>query len=340
MKVGLLAHMSCPACRGELEYKALEDYPHEQTELETGSLRCKGCAVEYPILEGIPRMFPGRQTDQRVLKTRQTFGWEWLRYPPASRPEDRDIFLEETQTTAEDWPGKLVLDAGCGMGRYARIALSLGAQVVAFDLSDSLLRLIPEAQKNPNLHIVQGDLLATPFKTGAFDIVYSQGVIHHTADTRGAFDSIAPLVRRGGLLSVWVYGTPGSYSSFSSNPLRTERAWMRAVMPIMWLLVWLRQIFSDTLRVFTTRMPVGLLYMLCYPLTVIGMIPVIKFFTFSVESQFRVRLTENYDWLAPPFQTKHTKEEVGGWFKAAGVEVLRNLPHGVVPKVGLLGRKQ
>jgi hypothetical protein len=84
-------------------------------------------------------------------------------------------------------------------------------------------------------------------------------------------------------------------------------------------------------------MPVWMLYALCYPLTVLGLIPLVKFFTFSVEPEFKVRLIENFDWLAPPFQTKHTKEEFRGWYEAAGYNVLRHLPHGVVPKIGILG---
>ena len=93
------------------------------------------------------------------------------------------------------------------------------------------------------------------------------------------------------------------------------------------------------LRVFTTRLPVPVLYALCYPLTIFGMLPFIKYLTFSVSPRFGVRLIENFDWLAPPFQTKHTKEQLGSWYDAAGFEVLRNLPHGVVPKVGILGRQ-
>ena len=34
--------------------------------------------------------------------------------------------------------GKWVLDAGCGMGRFAEIALKIGAQVVALDYSNAV----------------------------------------------------------------------------------------------------------------------------------------------------------------------------------------------------------
>lgn len=339
MKLHILTKLACPACRGDLMYDSLEDHPRENEEIETGALKCRKCKQAYPIVDSIPRLYPPEELDARVQKTQESFGWEWMRYP-GSRPEDRGLFLEETQLEERELSNRFVMDAGCGMGRYTKVALSLGAEVVAFDLSDSILRLIPEARENKKLHLVQGSLLSPPFKEGVFDVIYSQGVIHHTADTRGAFNWLARLVGPGGKLSVWVYGTPGAYSSFSTNPLRSGRKGLKTFLPLVWLVVWMRQIFSDTLRIFTTRMPVWMLYSLCYPLTFLGIVPILKYFTFSVEPEFGVRLIENFDWLAPPFQTKHTKEEVAGWYEEAGFTVRRHLPHGVVPKIGIVGERK
>lgn len=339
MKLYLLAFLACPECGKDVRYDRLKDYPREDEEIETGSLHCVSCKHEYPIVDGVPRMFPGGEHSERVKRTRQSFGWEWERYPGDSRELDRDVFLEETQIPLDGWTDSVVLDGGCGMGRYAKVALALGADVIAFDLSDAVLRLIPTARRNRHLHLVQGDLLKPPFKPGVFDIVYSQGVIHHTADTRKAFDSLSTLVKVSGLLSVWVYGTPGSWGSFSTNPLRSGRKWLRFVLPLVWIIVWIRQILSDLLRVVTTRLPVPFLYALCFPLAFLGYFPLIKYLTFSVERGFMVRVIENFDWLAPPYQTKHTKEEVAKWYEEANCDIVSHLPHGMVPKVGILARK-
>jgi len=58
-----------------------------------------------------------------------------------------------------------------------------------------------------------------------------------------------------------------------------------------------------------------------------------------VEPDFSVRWIENFDWLSPPFQWHHTKEELTRWFQESGFEVLKVLPHGLVPKPGVLGRR-
>lgn len=340
MKLALLPLLACPDCGRELRYAAPSgsDLVSDPGEIVSGRLACAGCLRRFPLEGGIPRLFPTGGMDARMLRTQESFAWEWWRYPGALE-EDRRVFLRETQIPEDDWRGRTALDVGCGMGRYARVALDLGASVVAFDLSDAIFRLAPDARRHPHLHLVQGDVFRPPFRPGVFDIAYSQGVLHHTPDTRTAFRKVAPLVKRGGLLTLWVYGTPGPYRRFATNPLRPGREWIRFLRPPAWCVVWARQLFSDALRRATVRMPISLLYAFCVPLALLGSVPLLKYLTFSVHRDFRVRLVENFDWLAPPFQFKHTKEEVAEWFEASGYEVERRLPHGMVPKAGVLGRR-
>ncbi|MBI4386838.1 MAG: class I SAM-dependent methyltransferase [Elusimicrobia bacterium] len=356
MKRRLLAWLACPECSADLRCSSAGAAREElhlargagsviapgaassEEELREGELVCAGVGHRFAVRDHVPRFLPQATLKSAVRQTRESFGWEWQRYP-GSLDEDRDIFMVETQIPAEGWPGRIVLDAGCGMGRYTLVALQLGAEVVAFDLSDALLRLIPRLGGKERLHLVQGDLLRPPFKPGIFDIAYSQGVLHHTSDTASAFRRTAALVKPGGLLSVWVYGFPGSYRSFSSNPLRSDRTWLRPFLPLVWAVVWARLLVSDFLRLLTVRLPIHLLYAFCFPLAALGAVPFVKYLTFSAHPNFRVRWIENFDWLAPPFQYKHTKEELRRWFDGEGFSVLRQLAHGVVPKVGMLGRR-
>lgn len=338
MKLSLLNRLVSPCCGVALRFAALAELPAEAAEIDEGALACASCARQYPIEAGVPRLAQA-QEDARVVKTRDSFAWEWKRYP-GSLEEDEPIFLEESQLAPDDFRGKLVLDAGCGMGRYAKVALAFGADVAACDLSDSLLRLAEEAPRWPKLHVVQADLLRPPFKPGQFDIVYSHGVLHHTSDTHAAFKSVAALVKDGGLLNVWLYGKAGRFSDFSTNPLKSGRGWVSEHRRLAWLIVLLRHLLSDLVRIFTTRLPVPLTYALCYPLTLLGAVPGLKYLTYSVHPDFKVRLIENFDWISPPFQYHHTKEELCRWFQEEGFEVLKVLPHGLVPKPGVLGRKR
>lgn len=338
MKLSLLGLLACPVCGGDLKFSVLEAYPRHDAEVEDATLACKLCSGEYPVRDGVPRLRPPEPVARATNKTRDAFGWEWLRYP-GSLPGDKEVWLEETMLPPQELQGKLVLDAGCGMGRYAAVALSLGAEVVAVDMSESLQRVVELAKNQPKLHPVEGDLLHPPFKKGAFDVAYSQGVLHHTADTRAAFKAVAALLKPRGLLSVWLYGKAGSFKDFATNPLKPEKKWVAEHRRLAWWIVLLRHCVSDFIRVFTTRLPVPLVYAICYPLTWLGVVPGLKYLTFSVDPRFRVRLIENFDWISPPYQHHHTKEELLAWFKEEGYSALNVLPHGLVPKPGVLGRR-
>lgn len=331
--------LACPICGGDLQFSSLRDFPRHDEFIEAGTLTCVSCRQDYPVSGGIPRLRPLEALSAWADKTRRSFGWEWLRYP-GSRAGDRPIFLEETMIPPEEFAGKRVLDAGCGMGRYAAVALGLGAEVVAVDMSESLLRVAESARTNPKLHPVEGDLLHPPFKREIFDIVYSQGVLHHTTDTHAAFQAVAALVRSEGLLSVWLYGKAGSYEDFATNPIRTDRGWICEHRRLAWWIVLVRHVLSDGLRVLTTRLPVPVTYALCYPLTILGAVPGFRYLTFSLDPDFQARLIENFDWISPPHQWHHTKEELSRWFEEEGFAPLQLLPHGLVPKPGMLGRKR
>ena len=339
MRLSLLPILACPVCGGDLKFAVLDALPRSHdADVESGTLACANCRQTYPIRDGIPRLRPPQAVPADAAKTRESFGWEWLRYP-GSRPVDEPTFLEETMLPRDAFAGKLVLDAGCGMGRYSAVALGLGAEVVAVDMSDSLIRVAALARSQPKLHPVEGDLLNPPFKKEVFDLGYSQGVLHHTSNTHAAFKAVAALIKPRGLLSVWLYGMAGRYADFATNPIRTDRPWVAAHRRLAWIVVGVRHFVSDFVRLFTTRLPVRVTYALCYPITALGAVPGLKYLTFSVDPDFQARLIENFDWISPPYQWHHTKEELAKWYGDEGFTVMQFLPHGLVPKPGALGKK-
>lgn len=365
MKQELLDILACPDCLSPLQISIFKESTEHPKEILEGVLLCKNCSSIVPIIESIPRFVPNildsypdfskrypqlaaslkknhwkeREFRKIHAETQERFGFEWLNYP-GSLAEDREIFLNETQLPPEAWKDKKVLDAGCGMGRYSRIAHELGATVISLDLSPALIRLKDLAFSSPRLHLIQGNLMQPPFREKSFDIIYSIGVLHHTPSAKEAFKKLARAVRDRGFLSVWLYGTAGRFKDFRTNPLRADRQGLKKYIFFVWLIVMLREALSEALRLLTVRIPHKVLFLLCYPLALLGKVPFIKYLTFSVHPQWRVRLQENFDWLSPPYQSHHTKEELISWFEENGFEVLKILPHGFVPKPGILGRKK
>ncbi len=334
MRKRCLDFVCCPECSGRLEI--ISDETAEF--IEKGFLRCQGCARVYPITDGIPRLLPIAQTGEWSDETRDAFSREWLNYPGAL-PEDERTLLEEAQLDYKAWKGKQVLDAGCGMGRYTMVALSLGAEVIALDFSESVRRMEQLHRENHKLHVVQGNLLRAPLKNEIFDIVCCHGVLHHTAEPYTACRNLAKTVKKQGRLSIWVYGKPGGWDDFRTNPLRANRQWLASVRFPLWLLVWLRHICSEAIRAVTTRLPSKIAYLLAMPLAALGAFPLLKYLTFSVHPSYRVRLAQNFEWISPRYQSHHTKEELTRWYEEAGFQIEKILPHGVLPKPGILAKK-
>src|SRR6185369_704667 len=65
---------------------------------------------------------------------------------------------------------------------------------------------------------VESDLRDPGVRAGAFDVVYSSGVLHHTPDPRASFARLVRLVRPGGAIVV------GLYNAFARVPTRLRRA--------------------------------------------------------------------------------------------------------------------
>jgi magnesium-protoporphyrin O-methyltransferase len=96
----------------------------------------------------------------------------------------------------EDLSGKRILDAGCGTGAFAVEAARRGAQVVAIDLSPTLVNLARERIPQDVAHLVEfhsGDMLDPAL--GHFDhVVAMDSIIHY--QTEDAVHALAQLAER------------------------------------------------------------------------------------------------------------------------------------------------
>ena len=101
--------------------------------------------------------------------------------------------------------GQVILEAGCGMGRFTQIALETGAEVFSFDLSTAVEANLRNNGDGGRVHIVQASIYEIPFRKEAFDKVFCMGVLQHCPDVRKAFMSLVPYLRPGGEIVIDVY---------------------------------------------------------------------------------------------------------------------------------------
>lgn len=111
--------------------------------------------------------------------------------------------------TREDFRDQRVLDAGCGGGHMLGYLQDLVREGVGIDLNTSQLVRARFAGQG-RIRVYDGDI-ATWAEENDFDIVYSIGVVHHTADPARTARNLLKLVRPGGRLVMWVYGHEGNF---------------------------------------------------------------------------------------------------------------------------------
>lgn len=158
---------------------------------------------EYPIVNFIPR-FVG--ADNYAAG----FGLQWnihrkTQYDSYSgHPVSEERYKRETKWP-DDLSKELLLEAGCGSGRFTPHALATGATVVSFDYSDAVDASYQNNGGDPNLLLIQADIYQMPFMDEYFDRVFCFGVLQHTPDPHRSFMEIVRKLRPGGSLASDVY---------------------------------------------------------------------------------------------------------------------------------------
>jgi SAM-dependent methyltransferase len=290
----VLAILRCIDCQGALD-------PREN------GLVCANCGREYPKMNGVLRFVDAQNYAG-------SFGFQWKLYSQtqlddATSSRSETAFRERTGFRPEDLSGKLVLDVGCGMGRFAEVATRWGAHVVGIDLSlacESAVKNLADRTAT----IFQADVFRLPFAPESFDYIYSIGVLHHTPDCEQAFKALPRLLKPGGRIAVWLYSA--------------YNRWYR---------------MSDVYRQWTRRMSPEKLHRLCRVVVpMYGLhqglkkIPVLGKFASSAlawaipmshNPDATWRVLDTFDWYSPWYQSKHTYEEVFRWFESCGLEDLK-----------------
>jgi ubiquinone/menaquinone biosynthesis C-methylase UbiE len=166
--------------------------------------------------------------------TRFVYGETFARYDTAAflaflRP--LEVRLAKNGIPKDTFRNARCLDAGCGSGRGTVLMARAGArEVVAFDLADQNLRTTRSHCRTFSLENVttqQGSLLELPFDDASFDVVWCNGVLHHTTNPDKALQEIARVLRPGGNLWLYLYGSGGIYW----HMVDFIRAWLRDIGP-------------------------------------------------------------------------------------------------------------
>jgi arsenite methyltransferase len=277
---------------------------------------------------------------EHQAQTADTFGFKWQQVrtfeSDASLGRVREWLLERYgDVPAAPWwrdygDAPVLLDAGCGA---AMSALALfgdflnEVRYVAADISEA----VDVARRRCAEHGVEGaflqdDLTSLPLAPGSVDVIFSEGVLHHTDSTRDALLRLATLLAPGGRFLFYVYRRKGPVREFTDDYIRArlqelspDDAW-RAVEPLTRLGIALGELGAEI------EVPEDV-ELLGIPA---GRYDVQRLFYWHVAKAFHhpdLGFDElnciNYDWYAPANAHRQTPEEVRAWCEEAGLEIER-----------------
>ena len=321
MLESLADHLICPSC--EAAVTVAEREQQENAEILSGILTCHGCGKQFPIASGVPHMEIGDPATAQD-HVADSFGFEWNLYHEGEL-ETGDVlwgrkledevatFCETLEVNPETLKGKWVLDAGCGSGfMTVELARRFPETVfVGLDINPSLARLFSKAREYPNLRIVQGSLFNIPFADETFDYIWSNGVIHHTGDTRRAFDPLTRKLKAGGRIYVWVY----------QKKLSPMVALRLALLPLG-LTAWNHAFLLRFCKVVAVPTWLAVKF-----LALVGRIPITQRFTHARillrRRSFKELVLTWFDVLSPRYRDTYTKKEFEGWFVENGYREIR-----------------
>ena len=273
---------------------------------------------------------------QEQEQTKDVFGFKWQKrdmFESEASQKQRTEWSNEKYRPATHWLPKnatpwLILDAGCGA---AHTALSYFGQIksnihyIGADISNAvdIAKLRMEQQKF-KAAFFQCDLMDLPIPIGTLDVIFSEGVLHHTDSTEDALKSLATLLKRDGLFMFYVYREKGPIREFSDDFIRQklqdfnqDDAW-NALLPITKLGKVLGELNLeidvperiDLLDIDAGKINIQRLFywhvMKCFYRS-----------DFTIDEMNHI----NFDWFAPKNAFRQTPEDVRQWCKQANLEI-------------------
>lgn len=375
MEVEAYSWLRCPACAGGLRLEPFATEHERGAEyVREGVLLCDRCRIRYPVEADTPVLLrfhtnfhdwfdrtyatelgrfseyasPSAEPRTGEESVQETFTDEWdltsdngLSFTfTQEQLEDlnRNVWLRHIVALPDDQKPRTLLDVGAGIGMEPTAIKNVTGAELAFgvELNLTIIRRRPEFRRQPGLNFVVASLFDLPFADESFDMVYCEGVLHHTFSTYEGFESISRRVRPGGYEFIWVYGhedhlvaTPRWWHRRHNFVEWASRPWIsRAPRPIRNAIFKLLTLGSYLRRWGPSHAKLGKL---------------------RYGDRWKPANTEHAlrDWLSPRYARRHGYNEVSEWYERNGFRVVdiqssqasRELFGVPQMGVGMLGRK-
>ena len=336
MKKWVLQYLRCPECYSLLNEDIFENNEKGEILTGVLICANSQCQTWYPIIRAIPRLLKKSLREDLTIKfvnqykekmvengcienndnlkkdellalkkhTIQNFGFEWTEFDRFGWDDDvynknfeKEVFHRKSLLEPEDLKNKLVLDAGCGNGRYSYWAAQYSKYTIGIDLGDGVESASKNLANYENVQIIQCDIFNPPFVDDCFDVIFSIGVLMHTGDAKKATETLMKKLKPQGSITVHLYGKGNFIYEFVNSTLRKKTT----------------QMSIEELQTFTKKA-----YKFRRLAEKLKIAPIVN---------LCIQLDPHphciFDWYAAPIATHHSYLEVKKWFMVKNFKILK-----------------
>lgn len=217
-----------------------------------------------------------------------SFEYQWKNYETKyltyglSENAEFDKFCNDLMIKPEDLANKKILDAGCGSGRLTRFIGKYSKKVYGVDLID-----LPKDKK---VKFIKASIMDLPFPDSSFDLVYCEGVLHHTPDPKRAFMELARI--NNDKLYVMLY---------------SKRNLFMLIRKYFWVYYY----------------PYPVIRLISFIFALFSYIP-LNLLKSKYNREFTIKSLEFFifDYLSPRYQSIHSFEEIKSWYLESGYKTI------------------
>ncbi len=249
--------------------------------------------------------------------TADSFGEEWSKFDSFSHETLQSVGDEYFDIITEEMlpADAIVLDLGCGTGRWSLYVAERCAFVESVDPSEAVFAAKALTHQKENIRITQAASSNLPFEEESFDFVFSLGVLHHIPDTFEALKDLVAQVKNNGWCMVYLY-----------YALDNQPSWYKAIFKV-----------SDFFRKIICRLPGALKRIVCDLIAVFIYGPFVLFgwilktllkgdlyksvpLSYYINKSFNVIRNDALDRFGTPLEQRFTKDEIQSMMERAGLK--------------------
>jgi SAM-dependent methyltransferase len=188
--------------------------PKNKDNIELLGNKFKSKQNTYSLIENIADFYIKDENPDSVTEKQKSF-YEDVKFPNYDDIDNFSSLIDKSEKSIlpklldDQLPyNSKILEVGCGTGQLTNFLKRYGRTLVGTDISIESLKLAEkfrEENEIDNVRFIRMNLFKPCFKEESFDVIISNGCLHHTHSTEEAFKSISKLLKKDGLIIVGLY---------------------------------------------------------------------------------------------------------------------------------------